>query len=230
MTQIERNKYVLPLNLQTFSEPEEPGDPVEPEPKPEPKVVTMTQDELNDMIAKRLARETKKFSDYDDLKTKLSDYEKAEAERKQAQMSEQERIQAELEAAKQRAEEAEKAREQALSAANQRAIKAEFKLAAAGVNIRGDALDDAFLLVDKAGISVDNDGNVVGVKEALDALISKKPYLLDVKQPQSPKVIGEPNNPKEEERRSLQAQLEDAKKRKDFGKVVEISNKLINFK
>jgi len=223
-----KRKLRYTLDLQTFSEPElEPNDPPA---DPEPKTVTMTQEELDALIAKSKGQVKRQYADYDDLKSKLSEYEKAEAERKQAQMSEQERIQAELDAARQKAEEAEKAREQALSAANQRAIKAEFKLAAAGANIRPDALDDAFVLVDKAGISVDDDGNVVGVKEALEALIAAKPYLLDVKQPQNPKVIGEPNNPKEEERKTLQAQLDDAKKRKDFGKVVELSNKLINLK
>lgn len=220
-----KRKYRLPLNLQMFAD----GDPEptpEPEPKPEP---TFTQAELEAKIAERLSRERKKYADYDELKTKLSDYEAAEAERQRAAMTEQERLQAELEAAKQAKEAADNARNQALDTANKRAIRAEFKLAAAGANIRTDALDDAYTLVDKAGISVDDEGNVVGVKEALEALVASKPYLVAT-EPAKPKPIGGPNNPKTEERKTLEVQLEDAKKRKDFSKVIELSNKLLNFK
>jgi len=222
-------KYRFPLNLQTFSEPET-NDPIDPEPTPEPKTVTMTQDELNALIAKEKAKAKKPYANYDEISAKLAELEKAEEQRKLAEMSEQERIQAELSTYKKAAEEAEAARSQALELANQRSIKAEFKLAAAGANIRADALEDAYILVDKSGITVDEGGNVVGVSEALEALVTAKPYLIEVKQPQNPKIIGEPNNPKEEERKTLQAQLDDAKKRKDFGKVVELSNKLINLK
>lgn len=224
-----KSKYKLPLNLQTFADPEPNEPPADPTPEP-PATVTMTQEELDGMIAKRLARETKKYADYDEVKTKLSDYEKDAAERQKAQMSEQERQQTELAEALKRAEDADNARKQALDTANQRAVKADFKLMAASVNIRADALEDAFLLADKSGISVDENGNVTGVEDMLKALIASKPYLVEVAAPIKPKVIGEPNNPKEEERKTLQAQLDDAKKRKDFSKVVELSNKLINLK
>lgn len=226
-----QRNYRFPLNLQTFSEPEEPIDPIEPEPTPEPpKTVTMTQDELNALIAKEKAKAKKPYANYDELQTKLAEYEAQEEERRKAAMTEQERIQAELDAAKKAAEEATKVNEQVIKIANDRAIKAEFKLAAAGANIRADALEDAYILVDKTGISVDKDGNVVGVSEALEALVAAKPYLVEVKQPQNPKIIGEPNNPKEEERKTILAQLDEAKKRKDFSKVVELSNKLNNLK
>jgi len=228
LTKESRNKYVLPLNIQLFAEPE--PEPAEPTPSPEPKTVTMTQEELDALIAKSKGQVKRQYADYDDLKTKLSEYEAQEEERKKAQMSEQERIQAELDAAKKKAEEAEQQREQALSAANQRAIKAEFKLAAAGANIRKDALDDAFLLVDKTGITVDENGDVIGLAEAVTKLIESKPYLIDVKEPKEPKQIGGANNPKDDERKTLTAQLEDAKKRKDFSKVIELSNKLTNLK
>ncbi|MCU6709349.1 scaffolding protein [Paenibacillus sp. J5C_2022] len=217
---IETNKYRLALDLQTFSD-----DP-DPEPTPEP---TFTQAELEAKIAERLGRERKKYADYDDLKAKLTEFETAEAERQKAAMTEQERIQAELDAAKRAAEEADSKSAAAIEAANQRVIKAEFKIAAAGANIRKDALDDAYVLVDKAGISVDDGGNVVGVKEALEALVDAKPYLIE-QAPAKPKKIGEPNNPEPDEKKTLEAQLEDAKKQKNFSKVVELSNKLINFK
>lgn len=225
----EKRKYRIPMDLQLFADPEPDPDPVQdptPDPDPSPSP-TFTQAELDAKIADRLARERKKYADYEDLKTKLAELEAAEAERQKAAMSEQERTAAELAAAKKAAEEAEAARNQAIETANQRAIRAEFKLAAAGANIRKDALDDAYVLVDKSGISVDDDGNVIGVKEALEALVAAKPYLIETTTPTKPKTIGEPNNPPEDEKKTLEAQLEDAKKRKDFSKVVELSNKLL---
>ncbi|MBJ6364156.1 scaffolding protein [Paenibacillus sp. GCM10012307] len=218
-----QRNHMFTLDLQTFSDSE--GDP-EPEPKP----LTMTQAEFDAKIADRITRERKKFSDYDELKSKLSEFENAEAERQRAAMTEQERVQAELAAAKKAAEEAEGKSAATLKAANDRVIKADFKLAAASANIRQDALDDAFLLADKAGITVDDDGNVKGIKEALDALVAAKPYLIEVTTPNKPRSIGDPNNPAEEQRKTLEVQLEDAEKRKDFGKVVELSNKILNLK
>ncbi|WP_028560842.1 hypothetical protein [Paenibacillus pinihumi] len=225
-----QRKYMLTLDLQTFSEGDPDPEPMSPITEPEPKPLTMTQDELDALIAKRLGQERKKFSDYDELKSKLTEFETAESERQKAAMTEQERVQAELTAAKKAAEEAEGKSAAALKAANDRVIKADFKLAAASVNIRPDALEDAFLLADKAGITVDDEGNVAGVKEALEALVAAKPYLVEVATPNKPKTIGEPNNPVQEQRKTLEAQLEDAKKRKDFGKVVELSNTLANLK
>lgn len=231
INEIKRKQTYLPLNIQLFAEgdPEPTDPPADPEPTPEPKIVTMTQDELDALISKSKAQAKKPFGDYDELKTKLSDFEKAEAERKLAEMSEQERRDAELATVRKALEDEQNARKQTLDVANQRAIKSDFKLAAANANIRGDALDDAFLLVNKTGISVDDDGNVVGLDDAVKALIEAKPYLLNVTTTQKPKVIGEPNNPKEEERKTLQAQLDDAKKRKDFSKTIELANKLANF-
>jgi len=228
INEVKTHKYRLALNLQTFAE-DPPVNPPQDPPAEPPATVTMTQSELDALIAREKARAKKPYADYDDLKSKLSEFEAAEEERKKAAMTEAERLQAEVAAAKQAAEEAETARKQALETANQRAIKAEFKLAAAGVNIRKDAIDDAFLLVDKAGISVDDGGNVVGIADALAALVAAKPYLVE-QAPGKPKTIGEPNNPAADERKTLEQQLADAKKRKDFSKVVEISNKIVNLK
>ncbi len=222
-------RYMLALDLQTFGADPEPAPEPEPEPTPEPKTVTMTQEELDALITKRLGQERKKYGDYDELKTKLSEFEKVEDERKKAAMTEAERMQAELEAAKKAAEEAEGKTVAALKAANDRVIKADFKLLAAAANIRADALEDAFLLADKSGITVDDGGNVVGVKEALEALVAAKPYLVEAPSAK-PKEIGSPSNPPKDERKTLEAQLEEAKKLKQLGRVIELSNKLNGLK
>jgi hypothetical protein len=149
-----------------------------PENKPENK--TFTQEELDKILADRIARERKKvekFSDYDSLKEKLDAFEKAEQERKQAEMTETERLQAQLEELQRKAAEAEEAKSKTLESANKRLVKSEFKLLAKELGVRKDALDDAFVLADLNGVEIDEDGNVAGVKEALESLKKSKAYL-----------------------------------------------------
>jgi hypothetical protein len=186
-------KFTLVLDLQTFAEEPPADEPKEPEePKEPPK--TFTQEEIDRIVAERLSRQAKKFADYDDLKAQLAELQKAEEERKKAEMTAQERLEAEKAEALKRAQEAEEARERALTAANQRLIKSEFKLLAKESGIRADALEDAFKLADTSSITVDDDGNIVGAKDVVDALIASKPYLVEVKKEQ-PKQIGDPNSP-----------------------------------
>ncbi|MCG5252616.1 scaffolding protein [Brevibacillus agri] len=225
-------KFRFPVNLQYFSEPEpdpqtdaagdEPQAPAEP-------TKTFTQEELDKIVADRIARERKKlerYADYDDLKRKAEEYEKAEAERKKAEMTAQERLEAEKAEAQRKAQEAEENAQRALASANQRLIKSEFKLLAKEAGIRADALEDAFRLADVSGVSVDEDGNVDGVKAVVEALIANKPYL--VEQPKKdPKPIGGPTGySATDEMKTLEAQLEAAKKKRDFGLVLELSNKI----
>jgi hypothetical protein len=225
MTDIIKRKYRFPLDIQLFAEGDpEPGTDPTPEP---PKKLEMTQAELDAKIAERLGRERKKYADYDELKTKLADLEAAETERQKAAMTEQERAAAELAAAKQAAVDADTARQAALKSANERLLKAEFKIAAAAANVLPDAIEDAYLLADKSGVIVGDDGNVTGVAEAIAALTAAKPFLIATT---TPKPIGGPSNPKPDERKTLETHLEDAKKRKDFSKVIELSNKLTNLK
>lgn len=223
-------KTLFSMNLQYFSEPEpEPTEPpAEPNADTEPQK-TFTQEELDKIVADRIARERKKydkFSDYDELKKKAEEYEKAEDERKKAEMTAQERLEAEKAEAQRKAQEAEEAAQRAMTAANQRLVKSEFKLLAKEAGIRADALEDAFKLADVSGVTVDEDGNVDGVKAVIESLIAGKPYLVEQAK-KEPKIVGAPSNPAPEgEVKTLEAQLEDAKKKKDFSKVIELSNKI----
>ncbi|MCG7383396.1 scaffolding protein [Paenibacillus sp. ACRRY] len=222
MTDIQR-KY--PLNLQLFAEgdPDPQSDPQDLQADPQPKA--FNQDEVDRMIADRLKRERSKYADYEELKRKVTENEKAEEERKRAELSVTERLEAEKAEALERAQQAEQAKEAALSAANQRLIKAEFKAVARELNVRADALDDVLLLADKTSVSVDENGNPVGVEDAVKALLTNKPYLVDA--PKKPQPIGDTKpNPGDDERRTLEQQLSDARKSKDFAKVIELSNKL----
>jgi len=63
-----------------------------------------------------------------------------------------------------------------LQMANDRLIAAEVKTASVELKIVDP--DAALALMDKSKIKVDDKGNVIGVKEALDALTKAKPYLV----------------------------------------------------
>ena len=137
------------------------------------------QAELDRIVADRLARERKKaekFADYDEIKTKLSALEQAEAEREAAKLTETERLQAEK-------AEAEGKGTAALAAANQRLINAEFKVLAREANVPAERLAAALKLADMAAVTVDDNGDVVGVKEAVEALVSAHGYLVEKVQP-----------------------------------------------
>lgn len=182
-TETKRSRY--PMNLQLFAE----GDP-EPNPEPPAPEKTFTQADLDRIVADRLARDRKGREDYDDIKTKLTALEKAEAEREAAKLTETERLQAEKADAEKKAQEAESKGTAALAAANQRLIDAEFKVLARELNVPAERLTAALKLADLTGASVDDAGNVTGVKEAVEALIAENAYLVaEVK----PKEIGKPS-------------------------------------
>lgn len=154
----------------------------EPETKPEEKTVTMSQDELNALIGREKGRVKSKYADYDDLKAKLEEFETAAKKREESELTQIELLQKQREEALKQAEELAQTNQAVVEKANQRLIKSEFRLLAKEIGVRSDALDDAFLLVDKSEIQVDEDGNVAGVQEALEALKKSKAYLFGSKE------------------------------------------------
>jgi len=80
----------------------------------------------------------------------------------------------------QKANEAKATAEAKAKAAEERAktalIRAAFAEAAIGANLV--SADDAFKLADLSKVTVDDDGNVEGVREAVEALVKAKPYLV----------------------------------------------------
>ncbi|MCG7407699.1 scaffolding protein [Paenibacillus sp. ACRRX] len=217
-------RFAHKLNLQLFAEGDPEPTPQEPpaNPTPEPDK-TFTQAELDTIVSQRLERERKKYGDYDEIKSQLTELQTAEDERKKAQMTELERIEAEKSEALKKAQEAEDAGKVKIESANKRLIRAEFTLEAKNAGI--EYVEAAFKLVDLAGVSVDDDGNVLGVKDAVKALTEDNPFLV-AQNPIKPRTIGDPPPDSEGKTRTLEAQLEEAKKRKDFSKVIELSNKL----
>lgn len=146
----------------------------------------LTQAEVNETIAKRLARERSKYADYDELKTKLSEYEKAEEERKQAEMTEVERLQAQLEKKETAEQELSEQLEAIRNQAKQERINNEFIKQATANNVA--YVDAAIKLADLSSVDVDDDGNINGVDEVIAKLVEDNPFLL--KKESKPKHIG----------------------------------------
>lgn len=189
---------------------------------------TFTQDELDEIIAKRLERERKKYVGFDDLKKKVEEYEKAIEKKKLEDMSEKERAE---EIAKKAEEEKAKLAEQLellQKQVKQEKITNEFIKLATANNIA--YIDDALKLADLSGVEVDEDGKVEGVEDAVKALVADKPFLLRAKK--DPKQIGGASSKNDgvDDAKTLEQQYEEAKKNKDFNLVIELSNKLKNLK
>jgi DNA primase large subunit len=182
-----------PMNLQLFAEGDQNPEPTPQEPTADPQPTkTFTQEDVDRLVTDRLARERKKYGDYDDLKAELTKLKSAEEERQKAEMSVSERLEAEKAAAIQAAEDAKAELSKTVSAANQRLINAEFRDVARELKLRPDALKSALKLVDLSAVEVDDEGNVKGLEDAVKALIEDNPYM--VEQPKKePKTIGDPS-------------------------------------
>ena len=192
-----KERLFLPLNLQLFAEDvpgEENPTPVEADKTPTEPTKTFTQEELDKIVADRIARERKKydkFSDYDEIKTKASEYEKALEEKRLAELSAQER--AEELAKKFEAERNDYAKqlEEFKTKVERQQILNEFIKAAPSANIPADRIDAALKLADLSAVKVGEDG-VEGLADVMKSLVEQYSFLSDVKKPQKP--IGEPSN------------------------------------
>lgn len=187
----------------------------------QPEVKTFTQDEVNELIEKRLQRERKKtdkYSDYDEIKTKASEYEKLLEEKRMSELSEKERLEEiakKYEEDKQvLAKELEAVREQA----KRKDIVNAFIKAAPSVNIPADRIDAALKLADLSAVEVE-DGEVNGLDVVLNTLVEQYSFLSEVKKPQKP--IGESTNGNRDTSEKTAEQLvnEAAAKAKRTGKI-----------
>ena len=109
----------------------------------------------------------------------LEAYEQAEAQRKQESMSELEKAQAALAELEKRAADAERGRKQALL---EKAV-----IAKAGA-LRFNNAEDAIRFLDPEKLEIGDDGQVIGLDEALRAIAKDRPYLL-----QQPGQVGATN-------------------------------------
>lgn len=121
---------------------------------------TFTQTELDAAISERLRRERDKYADYTTLKAQAEKWAEYEA----AQKSEAEKM-------AEKVKQLEAERDKALSTANMRLLQAAFvaEAAQAGAMHPKDAY--ALAVADGLQVSVDDKGDVVGVAEAVKALL-----------------------------------------------------------
>ncbi|MCY9546787.1 phage scaffolding protein [Lysinibacillus xylanilyticus] len=188
------NKFnaLLTLNLQYFAED---GESTTPETNPneqesaetkldasESAKKTFTQTQLDELIAKRIERERKKFADYHDLKTQLEKYEQKAEEQRLAELGEVEKAQEQAKNFEVQFTELTAQLEAERNNARQQAIKNEFIKAASSANIID--IDAAMALSDLSAVGIGEDGKVNGVDDVIKALVENKPYLVAKKQTQ----------------------------------------------
>lgn len=233
-------KFLLPLDLQTFSEEVAPEGEENPTPAEAEKLTdtpaekTFSQAELEEILAKRLKREKEKQAELDAKLKRLEEFEKAEEERKKAEMSEAERLKAEKEEAAKKAEEATEQAKKAQESANQRILNTEIRSVARALNANDPA--DVLALLDKSGIEMDDEGNVVGVEEAVKSLKEAKPWMF--KQPLGADAAGGSNpakNPSVNELTAKEKELEELKGQavknpRLLGKVTKLYNEILELR
>ncbi|MBR8661132.1 hypothetical protein [Brevibacillus sp. NL20B1] len=216
-------KALFPMNLQFFAEEPETGDKPDADDKQPEK--TFTQAELDEIVAKRLERERKKyekFADYDELKAKLAEYEKEREERQRAEMTEIERYKADYEKAASEKQTLEQQLAELRESIKREKIVNEFIKVATAHNIA--YIDDALKLADLSMVTVD-EGGVKGVKEAVEALVQHKPFLL-AQAKKEPKTIGNPSNPNPNEtvQKTAEQLLKEAEeKAKKSGRIEDVA-------
>jgi hypothetical protein len=135
--------------------------PAEPTPDTQQ---TFTQADLDRIVQQRIQRERAKFADYDEVKAAADRLSELEA----AQLTE-------LEKATQKANAAEAARDEALSRAKQMLVRAAVIEEAA----RAGAVDADVVaaLLPQDALTVEDDGSVSGVRDAVKDLLKSKPFL-----------------------------------------------------
>lgn len=207
-------------------------DIVVTEPKEETK--TLTQEQADDVVAKRLERERKKYEDYEDIKAKLITFEQAEDERKKQEMTEVERLQAEKDDAAKKAIEASELAQKAQEEANTRILNTEIKSVARSLNANDP--NDVLALLDKTEIKIDEEGNVQGVETAVEALKASKPWMfkqvigVDASSGSNPATNPRANELTALEKELTETKAEALKNPKLAGKVTQLYNKILDLK
>lgn len=183
---------LLTLNLQFFAEGGESTEPkTNPDGQPsaetqvessESAEKTFTQAELDEIIAKRIARVEKKYEGFDDLKTKLSEYESQAEEKRQSELTDLQKAQEQAQQFETQLQELTAQLEAERNNARQQAIKNEFIKVASSANIID--IDAAMALSDLSAVEIGEDGKVNGVDDVIKTLVEHKPYMVAKKQTQ----------------------------------------------
>lgn len=145
--------------------PQPTPTPAPQDPAPAPQ--TFTQDDVNRIVAERIARERQKYEGFDDLKDKAAKYDALQAENA-------------TEVEKAVAQAVEATRADAAKAMNNTLVRAEVKALAAAAQFH-DPADAAALLADKFGqvpVTASGEVDVTAAKALVDQLAADKPHLV----------------------------------------------------
>lgn len=155
----------------------------------QPPAATFSQADLDRIIRERVERERAKYADYDKLKQAQAELDRI----KTAQMSEDEKRQARITELESLAATAQRERDDALAKANERLLRAAVIDEAAKLGfIRAD---EAYALIDKALLSIGDDGEPLGVAEAVKRLAAERDHLLRKDKPVAPNLNGGASGP-----------------------------------
>lgn len=197
----------------------------EPDNKPDnndgkPKDKTFTQSELEEIIAKRLERERKKYEGFDELKKKASEYEQQLEEKRLAELSEKERAEEIAKKAQEEKSSLEQELDKLRESVKQEKITNEFIKVATSANVQ--YIDDAIKLADLSAVTVNEEGIVEGMADVIKSLVEHKPYLVAKKQT---KPIGDSTNSNNDKSDKSAEQLikEAADKARKSGKAEDIA-------
>lgn len=216
---VKNEQFLLPLNLQFFSEdledkkdetitPEGGEEKVtDNETKHEEDVKTFTQAEIDALVKKAKAQAVKKYSDYDDLKQKIQEIEDEKETKRKEELTEIDRIRED----KQKAEDDKQALLDRLNKLEeerkQEKILGAFKDAAQANSI--EYVAQAMKLADLSAVEIGEDGSVTGMDELVKALVEENPFL--IKEKKQPKTIGEGSNQATKTDKTADQILEEAK-------------------
>lgn len=153
-----------------------------------------TQEEVNEIISKRLKRQEGKYADYDELRAKVEEYDNFLKEQERANMTEVERLKADLEEAHEEIRKFKEVAEEYRTKSEVLRIKTDFENKARKAGIKH--VDDAYILVEeriRENAKLTKDGKVEGLDSIVKELADEKPFLLE-----QPKIIGRPMSQNDE--------------------------------
>jgi len=183
-TSTEEGKNSSPVEKETVETPETPATTAPEAGKNSETGPTFSQEEVNQLLGNVRSEGRTKGNQQaiDDILEKtgvasLDDLEAMATEHKEltlSAMTEKERLESELADSKLAEERADARASVATSAANEAVLKSAIVDAAAGLFESAEA---AYMLLDKDSVTLNDEGNVEGIEEALEVLLKEYPFL-----------------------------------------------------
>ena len=164
------------FDLQQFADPPAGDPPATPTPSTPPATPAVTPaatlPPATDTVSKEYHQRVQR--ERDDAQAKVREFEKAHADAETKRLADEGKFKEIADAAEKKAEKAERDAQKTIETSNQRIIRAEMRAQASAAGLI-DA--DVIALIDMATVKLDDKGDVVGAKEAVDAFKAAKPHF-----------------------------------------------------